>query len=165
MHPQAHAFITRCVQEAGLAGGNILDLGGRIVMGTVHDLFFTKPTVVDIEPGPGVDIVADAATWQPDREYDGVLITEVFEHTSAWREILTTAYTALRPGGTLIATMASRDRPPHSGNTGGTLEPDAWYQNIDPIDLTAALAGWSQYSVTAADGVFGNDDLYCMAIR
>lgn len=165
MHPQAHGFVARCVTEAGIAGGNILDLGGRTVMGTVHPLFFTKPTVVDIEDGPGVDIVADAATWVPDREYDGVIITEVFEHTPIWRDILHTAHTALRPGGTLITTMASRDRPPHSGNTGGTLEPDAYYQNIDPVDLMAALVSWSQYSVTAADGVFGNDDLYCMAIR
>lgn len=165
MHDQARAWVTTIVQTYSLEDAEVLDLGGRAVNGTIHDLFTTRPFVVDVRPGFGVDLIADAAEWTPHRTWDVVLCTEVFEHTARWADILRTAFWALHPGGMLIATCASRSRPPHSAVDGGALRHDEWYRNIPPEELTAELALWPAYGVVEADGVFGDDDLYCWAVR
>lgn len=166
MHEAAYNFIVSVVQAHGLAEApSVLDLGGRDVNGTVHGLFHSKPYVVDILDGPEVDWVGDAAEFTTDHEYDVVLCTEVFEHTPNWPLIVNTAWVACRPGGMFIATMASRERPTHSPTTGGPLESDTYYANIDPVDLVSVLGAFHTYAVIAADGYFGNDDLYCWAIK
>ncbi len=65
----------------------------------------------------------------------------------------------------LLATCASRQRPPHSALDGGPLRRGEWYQNVSPIEMDRALAHWAERDVIAADGVFGDDDLYCWAVR
>jgi len=165
MHNQAHGWLSAAVQQMSLSGGAVVDLGGRDVNGTVHGLFGSPPFVVDIRPGVGVDVVADAADWVPTREFDVVLCTEVFEHTPRWPEIISTAYDALVPGGVLLATCASRSRPPHSAIDGGPLRRGEYYRNVSPAELATALCQFSQYAVFAVDGHFGDDDLYCWAQR
>ena len=121
----------------------VLDLGGRNVNGSPRHLFpnATAYRCLDFYPGQGVDIVADAGSWTPDRQYDVVLSTECFEHTENWRDIVRTAYEALRPGGVFIATMAGPGRPIHSGITGNLWEQldGEFYANVQPADLDAAL--------------------------
>lgn len=166
MHPQAANWITQVVEKYGLQDApSVLDLGGRDVNGTIHGLFNAKVKVVDIMDGEGVDIVADAATWEPDGEYDVVLCTETFEHSDAWWSIGMTALYALRTGGKFIATMASRDRPPHSAIDGLDLREGEYYQNIDPEDLAGFLTNFRTFGLFAMDGYFGNDDLYCWAVK
>lgn len=165
MHEQAYDWLRSAVTSMGLSGLFVLDLGGRDVNGHVHDLFSWSVTTLDIADGPGVTIVADAADWVPDREYDVVLCTEVFEHTPRWREIIGTAYDALPPGGVFLTTCASRSRPPHSAVDGGPLVPGEYYQNISPAELADALTVFSEYGVFAMHGHFGDDDLYAWAKR
>lgn len=166
MHPQAANWIGEVVAAFELRDADVLDLGGRTINSTVHELFTGKPVVVDIVAAPDVDIVANAATWTPDREYGCVLATEVFEHTAEWPDIVRTAWMALEPDGVFIGTCASRARPPHSA-TGGPLEEGEFYENVNPQamrDLMAAL-DWAVWKVVEADGVFGNDDLYCWGVK
>jgi len=120
----------------------VLDIGGRDVNGSPRGLFEVAAAyrVVDRIPGPGVDVVADAATWTPDRAYDVVLCCEVFEHDEAWRLLITTAWEALRPDGLFVATMAGPGRESHSGIDGGTLRDGEYYANIEPTHLQKALA-------------------------
>lgn len=167
MHDAAATFVGEAIDSFGLRDAPaVLDLGGRVgPTGSIHNFFSAKVRVVDISPGFGVDIIADAATWTPDAEYDVVLCTEVLEHAEDWADIVGTAAKALRPGGMFLATMASRDRPPHSALTGGPLEPGEYYHNISPAELAGALGMFSTFAVYAADGHFGNDDLYCWAVR
>jgi hypothetical protein len=125
----------------------VLDIGGRDINGSVRSLFpgATAYTVLDILPGDNVDVEADAATWQPDCEYDVIVSCETFEHTAVWPAICATAYLACKPGGMLVATMAGPDRPAHSAYDGSwTLHPDEFYANIDPDELREVLAkcGW-----------------------
>lgn len=146
MHPEAMGWVARFGTQAPVA---VLDLGGRFVNGTPRPLFpgATCYTVVDILDGPGVDVVADAATWRPDRAYDVVLACELFEHAASWREVCRTAYLACRPGGRLVVTTAAPGREAHSGIDGGpVLHPGEWYANIDPAELRAALerAGFAE---------------------
>ena len=120
----------------------VLDIGGRNINGSVRDLFpnATRYVALDIREGAGVDIVADAATWVPDAEYDVVVSTETFEHTDVWREICTTAYAALKTGGTLILTMAGPGRGEHSAIDGGPIRPGEYYGNVDGEQLREVLA-------------------------
>src|SRR5688572_27389603 len=109
MHPEAFAWVR---QHAPAGPVSVLDVGGRNINGTVRDLFPSAAWYrsIDLLPGLGVDIVADAAVWTPDREYDVVVCCEVFEHTADWRLILDTILRALRPGGLAILTMAGPGR-------------------------------------------------------
>lgn len=120
----------------------VLDLGGRDNNGSPRALFPAATyRVLDMVDGPDVDIVADAATWVPDREYDVVVSTELFEHTSAWPAICWTARAALRTGGRFIATMAGPGRPAHGAWGGPVPGPGEYYANVDPDELRDVLAG------------------------
>ncbi len=121
----------------------MLDVGGRIIYGTARTAFpdTVSYDVLDIRPGAGVDIVADAATWKPVREYDVVVCCEVFEHTPVWPQICKTTFAALRPGGLAILTMAGPGRAEHSGVDGEhRLLDGEWYANIPPTVLGDVLA-------------------------
>lgn len=124
----------------------VLEVGGRDVGGrwggSIRKLFPAATYVVlDVVDGVDVDVVADAATWEPDGVYDVVAAVEVFEHAWAWPAICAMAKRALRSGGLLVATMAGPGRSPH----GATGEPHPasgeWYANVSPADLTNVLQG------------------------
>lgn len=141
MHAEAMAWVA---QHATQEPVTVLDLGGRFINGTPRDLFpaASNYTVLDIAPGPNVDIVADAATWNPDgTRWDVVVACELFEHTDQWPAICGTAFQALASGGRFIVTTAAPGRPPHSGVDGGTLRFGEYYANIDPDRLRKTLKG------------------------
>jgi SAM-dependent methyltransferase len=139
MHDQAMQWVRT---HAPADPGSVLDVGGRNINGTAADCFkdATLYRTLDILPGDGVDIVADAATWTADRAYDVVVCCEVFEHAEQWRAILRTIYAALRPGGLAILTMAGPGRPAHSGVDGEwRLLDGEHYGNVDPGALEREL--------------------------
>lgn len=123
----------------------VLDIGGRNINGSPRHLFpAAEYTVLDAMSGPDVDIVADAATWTPDREYDMVLCLEVCEHTEVWPQIVATAYKACRTGGQLVLTCAGPGRAPHNASDGGPLPAGEYYQNLPLARLHDVLVatGW-----------------------
>jgi SAM-dependent methyltransferase len=139
VHDEAHAWVQRYSTKDEV---EVLDLGGRDINGSVRSLFpnATRYFVVDILPGPGVDAVADASTWEPDQLYDIVVACEVFEHTAVWPGICRTAYKALEPGGWFIVTMAGPGRPPHSMHDGlFRLLPGEHYANVPGRELDRVL--------------------------
>jgi SAM-dependent methyltransferase len=155
MHAEAFSYVERFATDEPIS---VLDIGGRNVNGTVRDLFPNADyTALDILPGDGVDIVANAAEWTPDRAYDLIVCTEVFEHTPEWPKILEVAAAACRPGGRIVLTMAGPGRPEHSAIDGGPRRPDEHYGNVDPVDLEWGLqaTGWSgievEYRTSPAD--------------
>lgn len=137
MHAEAFEYVERFATSEPL---DVLDIGGRNVNGSVRDLFPNATyTALDIREGEGVDIVADAATWTPDRQYDLVISTETFEHTPDWPRIVGTAYDACKPGGRIVLTMAGPNRPPHSAIDGQGLRDGEHYGNVAPDDLRDTL--------------------------
>lgn len=121
---------------------SVLDIGGRNVNGSPRHLFpNARYVALDIAPGDDVDIVADAADWEPSERFDVVLCTEVFEHTSRWPEIVRTAFAACKPGGAFIATAAAIGRPPHSAIDENPIRPEEWYENIAEDRLCEVLEG------------------------
>lgn len=156
MHAEAYSWVRDHAPELA---GHVLDIGGRNINGSARDAIFLRPglgtfTVLDILPGDGVDIVADASTWVPDRAYDLVICCEVFEHTYVWPDILDTILAALRPGGLAILTMAGPGRAPHSAFDGGPMQPGEYYANVGPGELEVALkdAGFAGVTVDYQPG-------------
>lgn len=142
MHPEAYEGFRQALDEAlpiYHEGMRVLDVGGQNVNGTVHELLpLAVITTLDLE---NADILADARTWKPDRLFDLVIATEVFEHVAEWREVLVTMRRALDPGGlgALVATCASTARPAH-GATGAPLPAEGeWYGNVHEADLRIFL--------------------------
>lgn len=150
--------------HAPLDAQSVLDIGGRDVNGTPRELFpHADPyRVLDALDGPGVDVVADAAAWMPDRAYDVVVCCEVLEHAAVWRDILRTALAALRPGGVLVATMAGPLRAPHSGVDGYAVRPGEHYANIGPTELEVWL-GMCGFTGVLVD--LQGADVRCRAVR
>lgn len=164
MHPQALAWVERYATSKPVA---VLDIGGRNINGTPRPLFpnATVYRVLDIAPGEGVGVVADAATWTPDRRYDVVVCCEVFEHTADWPAICETAFRALRPRGQLIATMAGPGREPHSAVDGGPVLYDGeHYGNVEPAALLDVLTSCG-FSGVLVDQASDPDDVRAVAYR
>ena len=163
MHPEAFNYVRPYATDKAVS---VLDIGGRNVNGSPRELFpHADPyRVLDILPGADVDIVADAASWVPDRRYDIVLCLETFEHAPMWRDIVRTAYSALSDGGLFIATMGGPNRVAHSAHDGGPLWPREYYGNVSAPDLTIILekVGFEDFSV---EYDAENCDTRCLALR
>jgi hypothetical protein len=143
MHGQALEWVAFHAKACG-DPLRVLDLGGRDVNGSPR-VFFPGFDYVTLDVLPGADITADAASWEPSREYGVVISTETFEHAQRWRDICVTAFKACAPGGTFIVTCAGPGREPHSGVDGHEVREWEWYANVSTDELHAALvaAGWS----------------------
>jgi hypothetical protein len=121
----------------------VVEIGSRNINGSVRALFPLEGTEVayvgiDLVGGPGVDVVADGATWRPSRPAALVLCCEVLEHDPADAEaIVTNAVRMLEPGGLLLITAAADPRAPH-GALGEDVPPEEQYGNVDP----GRLASW-----------------------
>lgn len=150
MHPEVLQWVSRWATNQPIS---VLDMGGQDMNGSCRGLFPTADyTVLDIAAGKGVDIVADAATWTPDRAYDVVLSTETFEHTPDWPAMCRTAFAACRPGGQFVVTCAGPGRHPHSGRAATAIQPGEYYKNLDVAGLRGALesAGFAEVHVQQA---------------
>jgi len=154
MHVEAREGLARQLAASGLdltAPWRVLDLGGRDINGSIRDLLPAAKWIgLDIEAGPGVDLVHDATAPWPDGfgRFDLVVCTEVLEHVEKWAAVLRTAGQALEPDGpeALFVTCASTGRPEHGASGGPRPEPGEWYGNVSPGALRDVLAGLFRYS-------------------
>jgi SAM-dependent methyltransferase len=162
MSPEVRDFVRRATQ-ADPPPRLVVELGSREVAGGgVRDLFggALGYTGVDLLPGPGVDVVADAAVWRPEAACDLVICCEVLEHSPDARAILRNAYGMLHPGGRLVVTCAGPDRAPHSAADGGPLRDGEYYRNVAPDDLAAWLGALPGFTFEAFEDHPGRGDLY-----
>lgn len=150
MHPEAREFIANARREL-----SILEIGSFNVNGGIRDLFAGWDYLgIDLEAGPGVDIVADGATFETPKRFDVVASCEAFEHTENWREIVANAHRLLKPGGLFIGTAAGPGRAPHNCD-GNPADGSEFYANVEPGELLSVLnaAGFREVVVDVA----GND--------
>lgn len=158
MHAGAYNYVAQVVSDHG-PFAKVLEIGGRDINGSVRPLFGGADyTSLDIESGPGVDVVADAATWKAPKPYDAVVCCEVLEHTADADRIIDAARRATRRGGVVIVTAACPPRAPHSAVDGGNIHPGEYYANIDPDALAEWLAAIGTHEVTVdtdAGDVYG----------
>lgn len=159
MHPAAYDYVAKQVVELGpfLA---VVEFGGRNVNGSVRDLFGeARYLTIDMEPGPGVDVVADAADV-PLEGFDCVVCCEVLEHAPKASSLVAAARRSLRPGGFFIMTCAGDGRVPHSALDGGPLRAGEHYANVSRRELEDWLRGglFRTWDVNVV-----HDDIRCVA--
>ncbi len=165
MHQEAFQFVQR--YAAMLPGRHsVCELGSRDVNGSVRPLFASAACYlgIDTAPGPGVDLVADAADGRPQdgQRFDTVVSTECLEHTSAADKVCQTAYEILDVGGVFLVTAAGVMRAPHSGVDGGRLRAGEWYANITAADLREWL---KPFAVALVDDFSRTGDIYAFAVQ
>jgi SAM-dependent methyltransferase len=148
MHSATFFYCQRIVRELTARRFAVVELGSRDINGSVRPLFDGQDyTGVDIAPGPGVDVVADGATWGETGAYDLGLCLEVLEHADTAPEIVANLRRLVRPGGLTIITCATDPRAPHSAVDGMTIKPGEYYGNVRPADLIEWLHGCTPIAI------------------
>ncbi|TVQ61736.1 MAG: glycosyltransferase [Phycisphaerales bacterium] len=91
----------------------VLDVGSRDVNGSMREVFADIASAyvgVDIEAGPGVDVVGDVVDlgelvgWNA---FDLVMSTEMIEHCEPWRDAVSAMVASVRVGGYVLITTRS----------------------------------------------------------
>jgi SAM-dependent methyltransferase len=147
-------------------GVNVLEVGSLDINGSVRFLFNDLISDggsffgIDVQEGPGVDLVADASVYKSEKQYDIVVCAEVFEHTAVWPKIVKNAYSLLTPGGMFIATMAGEGRAPHSAIDENPIRSWEYYKNVTGPDLKEKLFIFSDWEVNVKD-----KDTRCWAVK
>ena len=138
MHAEAFAFVRGFATNDAI---DIIDVGARDINGSCRPLFPNARYIgLDLHPGPAVDVVCDAATYQPANKCDLVLICEVLEHAANWRELIRVAASWLRPDGRVLITCAAPGREPHSAIDGEhRLLDGEYYANLTEDEVTEAM--------------------------
>jgi SAM-dependent methyltransferase len=162
MHDAARQYVAGVV--AGQRYARVVEVGGRDINGGVRQLIDANTYLgIDLEAGPGVDVVADCRFWEPPWPASLVLCCEVLEHAPDPRAVVDACIGYLRPGGRLIVTCAGPGRAPHSGHDGGPVDPDEYYGNVEPDDLEKWLAEDLEAVRVKYNGIA--KDVYATGIR
>lgn len=163
MHGPPFNYVGQVLRRFGRRS-KVLEIGSRNINGGIRSMLpeVESYTGLDICPGPGVDIVADFATWDnPDGlTFDTAIATEVLEHTVKAEDICIAAYRYLDVGGLFILTAAGEGRNPHNAN-GDPWNANEFYGNVTRQDLTVWLDLFGAYSIdTSVPG-----DIYAWAVK
>jgi len=158
MHQRAHDFVAANLPDKL---SYVVEIGSRDINGGIKDLLGdARYHGIDIEPGRGVDEVADGASWVPAGKTrpDAIICLEVLEHTEMWPDIIMQIGSWAKPGSTLLVTAAGPKRKPHSAVDGAEVRDGEWYENVRPDALQEVLeaAGFEDVTVVeVADDVQG----------
>lgn len=139
MHDPVRRWVAKALPAAPV--DSIIEIGSYDVNGNIRDLLPPAASYcgIDIREGPGVDVAADAATWQPPELVDLVVCCEVFEHTPDWERITRNVVGWLNPGGWFIGTAAGPGRAAHSAEGLPRIPAGEYYGNVAPPKLSALL--------------------------
>lgn len=124
MHDSVMKFVQDNLYMTEVVGRYVLEVGSKNVNGGVRDwitknLFPMSYLGVDMEGGPGVDVICRAeelvAVVWPMRKstYDIVISTEMLEHCEDWRSAVSNMKRMTHPNGILIITTRSPGFPRH----------------------------------------------------
>lgn len=168
MHREAFQFVQSQLDmlQLDLPQMDVVELGAYIVNGSVRPLFpATRSYVgVDMRPGQGVDVVADAATYKPLAPVDLVVSTEMLEHSPRQALVIKNIAKMLKPGGILILTAAGVERVPHNNDGHMNAVGDEFYRNVSESDLIKWLDAAKFTSFDICRNI-RMGDIYCCAIR
>ena len=163
MHDAVGGYIREQVAKHG-PFKRVLEIGSLDINGTIRPLFSGAETYVgiDVQNGPGVDVVADGATYESDIKFDCVVSTEALEHCDHADALIANAHRLLGKGGVFLMTCAGVGRPPHSGIDEHPIREWEFYRNVDEVMLTEWLndAGFG-----ARDINIEGSDIRCWAVK
>jgi SAM-dependent methyltransferase len=94
---------------------SILEIGSRDVNGSPRSVWTgcQRYIGVDLEAGPGVDVVADAHTLDLQEQFGLILCCEMLEHDTDPMATVAACRRHLSPGGILIITTPANGFPDH----------------------------------------------------
>jgi SAM-dependent methyltransferase len=108
-------FAVSAISEKDIRAKAVIEVGALDVNGSlrsVADKFSPASyTGVDIQEGPGVDIVVsvyDLVDRFGKESFDVLLSTELLEHVEDWRKAISNLKNVLKPGGVILITTRSR---------------------------------------------------------
>lgn len=147
-------------------------MGSLNINGTIRD-FFVSPKFyigVDLEHGPGVDLVAEAQKVNlPDNLFDVAVSSECFEHNPYWLETFLNMYRLAREF--VVFTCASEGRPEH-GTTRSSVSDSPftatkwdYYRNLSALDFESKLNLSSMFSQHQFICNSNSHDLYFWGIK
>ena len=118
MHPSAMAFACSALTAGDVRGKTVIEAGALDVNGSirghVESLGPASYTGTDIRPGPGVDVLADAAVLaRVTGRADVLICLEMLEHAEDWRAAMAGLVDAVATGGILVLTTRSAGFPYH----------------------------------------------------
>jgi len=158
----------------------VLDIGSLDINGNNRYLFTECGyTGVDTVPGPNVNVVSSFmhfAKQMPEKSFDTIICTEMLEHDREWQESLFHMKQLLKPGGLLIITCATGNRPEHwildrkpvtANKYKASLTLDdlpQWYQNRSRSDIEAGLDVYNTFSRHEFK-IRDNVDLYFWGVK
>jgi SAM-dependent methyltransferase len=165
MHHEVKDYVFHAFHNwlRGRQGVSVLEVGSLDINGSVREIiqpFAGSYLGIDMQKGPGVDLVADGASYELPEAYDVVVTAETFEHTPVWKDIINKSYINLKPDGIFIATMAGEGRPPHSAIDENPIRDWEHYANIGAWELKQALKKFKVSDVNVL-----KTDLRCFAIK
>lgn len=119
---------------------SVIEIGSLNINGTVRDFFTPTYYVgVDLEEGPGVDLVSAGQDVDlPDDSFDVAVSAECFEHNPHWKNTFANMYRMSSQF--IIFTCASDGRPEHGtsrttpGDSPFTIKWD-YYKNLNEKDF------------------------------
>jgi glycosyltransferase involved in cell wall biosynthesis len=124
VHLSVLDFVARALTRGDIADRDVLEVGSRDVNGSVRPLVTElEPKSylgVDVEEGPGVDLLVAAEDLEPNSA-DVIVTTEMLEHARDWRGAIRGIKRALRSDGLLILTTRAPGFPRHE-------HPEDWWR-------------------------------------
>lgn len=144
----------------------VLEIGSLDINGTIRDLFNAKQYIgVDVQEGPGVDVVAEGQLLDyKDKSFDTVISAECFEHNPYWAETFVNMARMAKKA--VIFSCASTGRPEHGTrrttpeDSPYTLDWD-YYRNLEAkdfeqkVDLSEYFSEWHfEYNPESQDLYF-----------
>jgi len=108
-------FAQRVLTPADIAGKSVLEVGSFDMNGSVRSnveaLGPSNYVGVDLDEGPGVDTICDAADLISHfgrESFDLLISTELLEHVRDWRAVIANFKNVLKPDGVLVITTRSK---------------------------------------------------------
>jgi len=165
MHKEAQDWIFKCFHEwrKDKTELSVLEIGSLDINGSIKSMFepfATRYVGIDVQEGPGVDVVAAGQGYWAPAEFDVVVTAETFEHTPDWKDIIKQSYINLKYDGLFVATMAGEGRPPHSALDEKPIRDWEHYANIGGWDLHHNLWMFKAKHVNVL-----NTDTRCWALK
>ena len=182
MHPEQQIFCLEVKMKfppwplrSPFHQAKVLDCGSLDINGNNRFLFSECDYIgIDVVFGPNVTCKFPIHKYSGnDEAYDTIICTETLEHDMYWQESLRAMYRMLKPGGLLIITCATLERPEHgtplydpdASGTSQIPEMADYYRNLNETDFRSVWDMEKLFKDFEFQTGRDNQDLYFWGIK